>query len=317
MTALGTDWKGPAVFLVNGIGDQLITLPAVRALTSRYPSGIQLLLGEGMLSFYYQDLPIARVTRVWWKDGEQQIIDVERAAAAALPCDLFVSLSRREGASALARRMGAACAIGILDASIDESETGTRANAFDLLFAIVQQVDASLRFDDFSAPPVLSSAAETAAAKIMADWRRPGQRLLFVHPETKADKMWPPQRFSWVLTRFLEGHPEYKAIVSSLDPVNFSLPQDRVHYSSHHLELTMAMVRYADLFVGIDSCFLHAADMFRVPGVGLFGPTDPARWGFRLSPVFRNVHAETMDAIRPEIVLEALEQVAGVRASSR
>jgi len=314
VTTPGADWKGPAVFLVNGIGDQLITLPAVRALCSRYPSGIQLLLGEGMLSFYYQGLPIARVTRVWWKDCEKQLIDVERAAAAALPCDLFVSLSRREGAPALARQMGAARSIGILDASIDESEGGSRAHAFDLLFAIVRHVDAALRFDDFSGPPVLSSAADAAAARMVADWRRPGERLLFVHPETKADKMWSPQHFSWVLNRFLAGHPEYRAVVSSLDAVDFNLSPERVHYSSHHLELTMAMVRHADVFLGVDSCFLHAADMFRVPGVGLFGPTDPTRWGFRLSPVFRHVQAETMDAIRPETVLEALEQLVGARA---
>lgn len=308
----------PAVFIVNGIGDQLIALPAVRALCARHPSGVQLLLGEGMLSFFYQGLPIARITRVWWKDGGQQLIDVERTAAAAMPCDLFVSLSRREGASALARGMGAARAIGILDASIDESEAGPRANAFDLLFAIVRQIDASLAFDDFSGPPVLSPAAEAAAARLVADWRRPGGRLLFVHPETKADKMWSLQHWAWVLNRFLGGHPEYSAIVSSLDPVEFGLPRDRVHYSSHHLELTMAMVRHADAFVGVDSCFLHAADLFRVPGVGLFGPTDPARWGFRLSPVFRHIHAETMAAIRPEAVLEALEDVAtGLNAPER
>jgi len=317
VTAPGADGTTPAVFLVNGIGDQLITLPAVRALCARHPSGVQLLLGEGMLSFFYQGLPISRITRVWWRDGGQQRIDVERTAAAAAPCDLFVSLSRREGAAALARRLGAARAIGILDASIDESEAGTRANAFDLLFAIVRQVDASLGFDDFCGPPVVSPAAEAAAARLVADWRRPGGRLLFVHPETKADKMWLPRHFAWVLNRFLAGHPEYSAIVSSLDPVDFGLPQDRVHYSSHHLELTIAIVRHADAFLGVDSCFLHAADMFRVPGVGLYGPTDPARWGFRLSPVFRHVHARTMDAIRPEPVLEALEHVAAVRVPPR
>jgi hypothetical protein len=310
VTTAEADWEHPAVFLVNGIGDQLITLPAVRALCSRFPAGVQLLLGEGMLSFYYQGLPIARVTRVWWDDRERQIIDVPRAAAAALPCDLFVSLSRREGVPALARQMGAACAIGILDASIDAIDAGRRANAFDLLFDIVHEVDPSLQFDDFSGPPAVSDAAEAAAAALVSGWRRPGERLLFVHPETKAEKMWAPQHVAWVLNRFLARHPEYRVIVSSLDPVDFTLPSDRVHYSSHHLELTVAMVGHADVFLGVDSCFLHAADLFRVPGVGLFGPTDPARWGFRLSPLFRHVHAETMQAIRPEAVLMALEQLA-------
>jgi len=40
----------PAVFFVDGFGDQLIALPAMRALEALFPREIQLLLDEGMLS---------------------------------------------------------------------------------------------------------------------------------------------------------------------------------------------------------------------------------------------------------------------------
>jgi len=56
---------------------------------------------------------------------------------------------------------------------------------------------------------------------------------------------------------------------------------------------------------------LHAADLFRVPGVGLFGPTDPYRWGFRLSPHGRSIWGMgMMEAISREAVLEALLEIA-------
>ena len=55
---------------------------------------------------------------------------------------------------------------------------------------------------------------------------------------------------------------------------------------------------------------LHAADFLRVPGVGLFGPTSPHQFGFRLA---RHVHirgGESMADICEDEVLEALETMA-------
>jgi hypothetical protein len=113
-----------------------------------------------------------------------------------------------------------------------------------------------------------------------------------------------------VVERFLGERPEYKVLVSSLAPFDLGSHDGRVIPVDTHLELTLAMMRHVDLFLGVDSCFLHAADLFRVPGVALFGPTAPSEWGFRLSPSFRHVSAESMDQIRPERVLEALLEVA-------
>ena len=52
---------------------------------------------------------------------------------------------------------------------------------------------------------------------------------------------------------------------------------------------------------------LHAADLFNVPGVGLFGPTSSAEFGFKFS---RHHHVQadgTMDTIDPFNVLILLE----------
>jgi ADP-heptose:LPS heptosyltransferase len=75
------------------------------------------------------------------------------------------------------------------------------------------------------------------------------------------------------------------------------------------LDLTMGLVANADLFVGIDSCMLHAADLARVPGVGLFGLTRSAAWGFRFGP-HRHLDRGTMMDITVEEVLDAMEDLA-------
>jgi ADP-heptose:LPS heptosyltransferase len=51
---------------------------------------------------------------------------------------------------------------------------------------------------------------------------------------------------------------------------------------------------------------LHLADLYQVPGVGLFGPTDPSEFGFRFA---RHLHvrAATMNEISVADVGHALE----------
>ncbi len=174
-------------------------------------------------------------------------------------------------------------------------------------------LEPSLRIDDFRAPPMFAPAAEAAAGREAARLRGPWERMLFVHPETGAERTWEPARFAWVIERFLAERPDYMAVVSSLAPIDYEWRGGRVKRIDLHLELTLALVRHADLFLGVDSCFLHAADLNRVPGVALFGPTKSWQWGFRFSRRSRDISAESMDAIGPEPVLEALLDVVDAR----
>jgi len=303
----------PAVFLMNKLGDQLLGLPAIRALCTVFPGGLQLLLGEGMLSFFYRDLPVGEPVRLWWTDVENDRIDVVRAARSAKPCDLFLCVPGHAESCAveLARMMGASRTIGYSERFDDRVAIASRVHCFDRLFSLPQYFEPLLRFEQFCEPPPVSPAAESAAARFISLACASSDRILFVHPETLPDRTWPSERFSWVLKRFLAERPEYMVLVSSLAPVDFQLEKGRLVQTDAHLELVLAMMKHADLYLGVDSCFLHAADLFRVPGVALFGPTPPAFWGFRLSPFSRDVAARCMEEIRPESVLEALLAVAG------
>jgi ADP-heptose:LPS heptosyltransferase len=93
------------------------------------------------------------------------------------------------------------------------------------------------------------------------------------------------------------------------EELNVGRERDRV--SPHlglPLDLAMGLVANADLFVGIDSSMLHAADLARVPGVGLFGPTRAATWGFRFAP-HRHVDMSAMEDITAIDVLDAMEDL--------
>ena len=302
-----------AVLIVNGFGDQLISVPAMRALGTLFPNPLQLILGEGMLSLFYRDVPVgAGITRAWWANRSEMKLDVERIMLRAEPCDLFICLSTWATPSVLdlSRRLGARRTVGCFDSFDEQPSVDGTMHMFDKIFAIPRHLEPSIRFEGFSGPPVFSPAAEGAAARFIAANRSAGERLLFVHPETLPEKMWAREQFAWVIERFLEARPFYKVLVSSLAPFHLGFHGGRVIPVDTHLELTLAMMRHVDLFLGVDSCFLHAADLFRVPGVGLFGPTAPGRWGFRLSPRFRHISGESMDRICRESVLDALIEMA-------
>ncbi len=308
------DFHKPAVFFVNGFGDQLMSLPAMRALATIFPRGMQLLLGEGMLSFFYRGLPFSEATRVWWDSFEDKRIDVERSMRESQPCDLFLCVSPWGSPSVveLAHRMGASRTVGHFT-MFDEVVPLDSTHMFDVIFSAAQALRHDLRFDDYAYPPRFSPAAEKAAVRFIEKHIPAGKQILFVHPESHTPKMWDPASLAWVLQRFLDANPNFVVLIASVSWYPLLLPNhwNRLVLIDEHLELVLAILRWADLFLGIDSCFLHAADLYRIPGVGLFGPTQPQRWGFRLSPHAQCIWGNgSMEGVRPEAVLEALLSIA-------
>lgn len=309
------DFERPAVFLVNGFGDQLIALPAMRALATIFPGGMQLLLGECMFSFFYRGLPFSEPVRVWWHDVDRLSIDVDRIIPGTRPCDLFLNLSTWASQSVkdLAHRMGTSWSVGFSEIFNELVSVDKPGHTFDGIFSLPQRLRENLRIEDFSQPPDFSPAAEGAAKRFVRERVPPGSRILFLHPETKIEKMWSAESFSWVVERFLDRHPEFTVFVATVKPFPIATGRhrDRIFWLDVHLELAFAIMRHADLFLGIDSCFLHAADLFRMPGIGLFGPSKPQEWGFRFSPNARAIWAEgPMEGIGRESVFEQLLEIA-------
>jgi ADP-heptose:LPS heptosyltransferase len=306
-----TEFRKPAVFLVNGLGDQLLAIPAMRALATIFPDGIQLLLGEGLYAFPYRGLPVGEPARVWWADEERWGIDVARIMADVRPCDVFLSLSSwaTEAVMELAKKMGAAWSIGYTNVFDEVVPYDASHHMFDELFGLPQCFRKDLRVEDFCQMPEFSGAAERAAERFVRERIKTGERILFLHPETRENKMWHAEGFAWVLEHFLDAHPEFKVFIAHVRPYPLEMTRhrERVCPVNVHFELALAIMKRVDLYLGVDSCFLHAADLFRLPGVGLFGPANHMSWGFRLSPHGRIVCANgPMDTLDREAVLEAL-----------
>ncbi|WP_189636728.1 glycosyltransferase family 9 protein [Rhizobium phaseoli] len=163
-----------------------------------------------------------------------------------------------------------------------------------------------------SGPPALPDWATSIVSSLFMRLP-PHVRILAIHPETLEEKMWDLDKFVRVIDEFLDHHSEFFAFVLGVSDLSL----DRGRHAARVIPCnglpfyaSAALVAKSDLFLGVDSCMLHVADIFRVPSVGLFGPTNPSEFGFRLTNVHRHVVGNgAMNSIEMSDVLAALEYV--------
>jgi ADP-heptose:LPS heptosyltransferase len=278
------------VLFYNGRGDHLLVLPALRALADLFRGRLTLICGNGLHATFFSELPLRQVVETaFWQDGDAgHQFDAARVAQQLPHCDLVCALVPWNSAAVdqLLQRVAPAHSVGFYQNAGHLIRIDFTKHYADSAFLLPQFIKPSLSIEDYAAPPALPRAAREAARRFRARAAAPW-RVLTVHPETDPRKTWPRDRFAAVLDRFLDEHPDFIAcIVSAVDQqLDRGRHADRiVSCCSIPLDVAFGLVAEADLFLGVDSCMLHLADLSRVPGVGLFGPTASSRWGFRFGP---------------------------------
>jgi len=308
--------SAPVAFHFNGFGDRLLALPAIRALAAMFPNQLKMICGIGDRSTYYLDLPLRDVCEVeYTRTDKGWGFDASLVATIIESCDLLVSFNTwySESVDELLGILQPANSIGFYRNFNHVVPFEQNKHVADMMFRLPHLLNPELKLEDFSYPLLLPEE-DLTFAKSLRSTIAEFCHLLLIHNETLAAKVWSDEKLIFVLDEFLSRHPTY--VVFVLDqterPLNVGKQGARIKQLSDDRAISAyyAVVAYADLFLGVDSCFLHAADLFRVPGVGLFGPTNHEVYGFRLGP-HRHVCANgPMDDIRESQVLEALEEIA-------
>lgn len=306
--------RHPVAFFANGIGDHLLALPAIRALSCLFNGRLSLICMEGAGDTFFSDLPLRSIFETkMYDNGKRREFDAPAAAENIGTCDFFVSINPWHSLSVdrLLEALAPKASLGFFPAFKRTLALNYRKHSADLAFDVPRKLQRTLCFEDFAQPPQLPPRAHQLSRRLRGHLPR-AMRVLAVHTETSPEKMWPQERFAEVLDRFLERHPEFIAIVVDSCPSGLDRGRRRDQIIlSHGLPLTAALsiVGESDCFLGIDSCMLHAADLYRVPGVGLFGPTNCDEWGFRLSAHRHVCGHRKMTGIRTDHVLAALESL--------
>jgi hypothetical protein len=304
------------IFFVNGIGDTLLCLPALRALAKTFYRRVVLICLGGFPADVYRPLPLDRLITIdpaQLCGPQQRDFPVSDLARDVGLCDTFIALVPWKSHSLvqLAQHCAPRLSVGYFkgyDVAIPRVYT---KHQIELAFDCVHYFQPNENLAAFLQVPVYSPVA-TSAADALRSLLPPGSRLLVVHADTKTEKMWPAERFRILLDTFLEAHPEFWVFVVGATDVGIDRckHEDRI-VPCYGLPLgaSVCLTAQADVFLGVDSCMLHAADFARVPSVALFGPTVAAEFGCFICPNI-TVQAEgQMLDIDVEVVHSAVESL--------
>ena len=319
----------PAICFVSNIGDSVLMLPTLRALGEMFTAPLTLICPKVVFDLCFREVSPHHVDTTGLPltgphplpPSPHRNVDYETLAAEIGAVDVFIDTLTWSSLSSTVIRPLVQCiapttTIGYpTDYVYDVVVTKEECHSADLTFKLARLFDPSARIETYAQPVPIPPSAQEKARSIRAAVPA-GAKVLVVHADTDwAEKRWPATRFIDLLDRFLSRHRDFVAWIVGMghEELNVGRERDRVFpYLGLPLDLAMGLVASADLFVGIDSCMLHAADLARVPGVGLFGPTRAATWGFRFGP-HRHVDMSTMADITVQEVLVAMEDLAGER----
>jgi len=311
-------WEKPVLFLTGGFGDHIMNLPALRALCFLFPKKLRLLCQPGVGEEVLADLVLAETIEADFEPGwGKREFDPQSVAKLVGDCDLFMSLNlwHSEEMSTLLDTLNPAHSIGYDPSFAQCLQWDRHKHITDVMFEMPQVFDQSLVLEDFADPPLISNAS-LANADGLYRLIPPQIQILIVHADTDRDKQWKVERWRELLDRFLEHHPNFLALILGTRDLglNQSRHHDRiVNCLETPLNASIAILSKADYFIGIDSSLLHAADFFRIPSVGLFGPSYNRAWGFRLTK-HKYVYGEgSMDNVQVDAALQALEYLISVQ----
>jgi ADP-heptose:LPS heptosyltransferase len=314
----------PVFCFITNIGDAVLTLPTLRALGEMFSAPITLICPKVAFDLCFREvsprfvditgLPLTGTPPL--PGRPEPPFDYEALVSEIGAVDVFIdTLPWSSLASVvidpLLQRLAPTTSIGFSPDIYDVVVRKQECHSADLTFKLAQLFDPSLRIDSYAQPVPIPPAVQEQARSIRAAVPA-GAKVLVVHADTNwVEKRWPVTRFIDLLDRFLSRHRDFVAWVVGMGHEELNVGRERDRVFAHlglPLDLTMGLVATADLFVGIDSSMLHAADLARVPGVGLFGPTRAATWGFRFAP-HRHVDVSTMAEITVAAALDAMEEL--------
>jgi len=317
-------FEKPVVFFANAIGDHLIALPTMRALSHIFNGQISLMALPNAHSEIFVDIVFKEVWpirfpnsnhRNWYSGvpGNSDLpFNYEELAEQAKGCDLFLSLTswHTPELQKLLDKLAPSISMGFFP-KFKHIVVSQHDHAFDSSFSLAHEFVPDVQLEDFANPPIISTKHKKLVEELQTELRDE-HRLLIVHTDTKKRKMWNPDKFLSVVDLFLAEHSNYLAVIIGLWnylPVEQAINKDRIFdLCGLSIDLSFGIISIGDVFLGIDSCMLHAADLFRVPGVGIFGPTDPKNWGFRFSH-HEHVYTNQLDLLSEKCVLNKLSKL--------
>lgn len=327
----GSQFERLLIVRLSAMGDVIHTLPAAQALRSAFPNAMigwlveerwaELLCAPGTPRRGPRSpgRPLAdwvhTVDLVRWRKSLFQIHSIEQIARVfndvrAAHYDVAIDLQGAIRSAVLARWSGAPVVYGAAEPRESPASLWYTRQALARGAHIIQQnlAVAEELVGVVQSPPKAEFPRDVAAERRVAERLSQAGISTFAILNPGAGwgaKRWPAERYGHVARALAENG--VRSIVN-FGPGEDSLAAEAASASGGaasawkgSITELIALTRRACLFVGGDTGPLHLAAALRVPVVGIFGPTNPARngpYGTR-SVVLRNAASPTTHARNP------------------
>lgn len=305
----------PAIFYCNALGDHLLTRPTVLALQRIFGGKLSCIGAGRMPDLFFPDARFKAIKRLFFTETSEfdHGFSVDAALRACQEFDLIISLNPWHSLQTeeLRQRLRPIPFFGLAPELGFISVREPSEHMVDYTFQVALALDQSIRLEEFvSLHPI--APIDFHRARQLKDILPKDKKVLAVHTITKAFKCWPIDHFRDLIEGFLLANPDYIAVI--VDPIDLDLDahscSDRT-FCLDGIDMGTAthIVATCDAFVGIDSFFLHVADIALRPSIGIFIATSPEQWGFRFSPHARAIAVSSPDNGRADHVLNELSAV--------
>lgn len=308
----------PILFFANALGDHLLTRPTVLALAKFFEGRLGYMGVAFSAERFYPDADFRCVCPIALSYGDNGAHDFEMSSLLSYGDSFDAIISLNPWHSPLLESVRHVVApkpfvtLGSESGVLARNPSPKRDMAAKI-FSMAKFFRADSELASFISVHPASPGARACADYILGKLPA-GKKLLSVHTWTHDSKRWPPERFREVIAAFISRLPGYVVIV--VDPVDTNLdagfPEGAV-FTCDGVDLDTAtdIVARSDLFLGIDSYFLHVADFSGIPGVGIFGPTNPETWGASYSSAVSLRSGTSTAEVSSESVIKALLEMAG------
>lgn len=299
----------------NGLGDHFIVLPAIRALAKLFEGRLTLITEElSHTEVIFQEVPFKKIHRT--EHFNNSDFDAEKLAEELTTYDAVISINPWLANGRINRLLELLApevmAVGFYPCFPHCVPFNDHIHHADLAFSIPLYFDDTLKIEDFIYPPSLPQQVENIPGVFKAQIPE-GCRILVVHTDTKEDKMWEKKHFVEVLNQLLEHHADLGIVVVGMELLDLSTCRfkERVmHFDNVPFEVSWGVVSCADYFLGIDSVFLHVADLYQIPLVALFKDDSHEKFGVRFA---RHAHVVSatgkMEDIEVDKVVSTINEV--------
>lgn len=270
------------LFFSNAIGDAFMVLPTIRAFRAEYEN-VSIICDPNYL-FLFQEINFTNVFLLEQIPNEKKstISDTTIMEIKNHHFDYFVSLSsfHNDTIEKILAQYSFKRKIGYTGKCYDYelADPHCKTNMFDVYFKSIQYFNSDVVINNFN-NKILPVSEILQASNFAKDFK-----IISIHTDTKPEKTWDSDNFIELISTIIRAYDDVLIVIIGMPKHDFTTISERIlQFDTSLFEVSWEMLNLSDFFIGLDSCFMHLADINNIPSIVLFGETNVNEWGYRFN----------------------------------